>query len=152
MTMLSIAPDLSNLDVKVLATDIDADVLEIAKTGFYHPSEIENISAGYQKKYFSPSTNGTQKGYLIDQRIRGLISFRELNLLHDWPMNGLFDAIFCRNVVIYFDESTQLRLWPRFEKATAPGGWLFVGHSERLSEKLGTSFQNVGPTTYRLPN
>ncbi|HGG63572.1 MAG TPA: hypothetical protein ENK34_03265 [Rhodobacteraceae bacterium] len=152
MTMHSIAPDLSNLDVKVLATDIDADVLEIAKTGFYHPSEIENISAGYQKEYFSPSTNGTQKGYLIDQRIRGLISFRELNLLHDWPMNGLFDAIFCRNVVIYFDESTQLRLWPRFEKATAPGGWLFVGHSERLSEKLGTSFQNVGPTTYRLPN
>lgn len=152
MTMHSIAPDIVNLDVKVLATDIDADVLNVAAKGFYHSSEIENIDDNYRKEYFSPLTNGTQKGYLIDDRIRSLISFRELNLLHDWPMTGLFDAIFCRNVVIYFDEATQLRLWPRFEKATAPRGWLFVGHSERLSEKLDTRFQNVGPTTYRLPD
>ena len=152
MTMHSIAPDISKLDVKVLATDIDADVLEVAKTGFYHSSEIENIIKNYRNEYFSPSTSDTQNGYLIDNRIRSLITFRELNLLHDWPMNGLFDVIFCRNVVIYFDETTQLRLWPRFEKATAPKGWLFVGHSERLSEKLDTCFQNVGPTTYRLPN
>ncbi len=151
MTMFSIAPDMGNLDIKILATDIDANVILTAKTGFYPETDMESVSKNYLNKYFKYTKDETNEGYLVDREIRNLITFRELNLLRDWPMKRHFDVIFCRNVVIYFDEETQLALWTRFENVAAPGGWLFVGHSERLPERLNTRFQNVGPTTYRLP-
>lgn len=147
MTLLGIAPDAANLDIKILASDIDPNVIETAKQGFYDARALGDISESFQKSFTAPAKNGFE----ISESVRNLISFRELNLLGPWPMSGVFDAIFCRNVVIYFDEATQLSLWPRFEAVTSPEGWLFVGHSERLSEKLDTEFIAVGPTAYRRP-
>ena len=82
--------------------------------------------------------------------MRSLISFRELNLVGSWPMRGKFDVIFCRNVVIYFEEETQARLWSRFVPHLAPGGRLYIGHSERLSGPAATMFESEAITTYRL--
>jgi len=150
MTILDMTPDAQKLDIKILATDIDPNVIAIAKAGFYPRRDVESIDPDYQHRFFTAAQNGTSDGYRVNPQLQDLISFRELNLLHQWPMSGRFDAIFCRNVVIYFDEETQLSLWPRFENATAPEGWLFVGHSERLSEKIKTDFTTAGPTAYRL--
>jgi len=149
MTLLDAAPDAASLDIKILATDIDPYVIATAKQGFYDSRAVGGISSTLMEKFLSPAKNGPRDGYLISTEIQNLISFRELNLLRPWPISRSFDVIFCRNVVIYFDEKTQLSLWPRFESVTAPEGWLFVGHSERLSDKLETGFETVGPTTYR---
>ena len=79
-----------------------------------------------------------------------MVSFRELNLVADWPMRGQFDVIFCRNVVIYFDEPTRDRVWSRFTRVMPPGGTLYVGHSERLSGHAASRFESTGLTTYAL--
>lgn len=151
MTLLDLAPDAPDLDIKILATDIDPNVILTSKEGFYDERAITDIDISLRKKYLEPATNGQKTGFQITEDVRNLISFHELNLLSQWPISGMFDVIFCRNVVIYFDETTQLSLWPRFEAVTAPDGWLFVGHSERLSDQLDTEFITAGPTAYRRP-
>ncbi len=151
MTLLDFAPDAAELDIRILATDIDPNVIIVAKQGYYQERAVRDIPDEMVKTYMRPVQNGGQNGFLVADSLRQLVTFRELNLLAPWPMKAGFDAIFCRNVVIYFDEPTQLDLWPRFEAATKPGGWLFVGHSERLSEKLVTRFCTEGPTAYQLP-
>jgi chemotaxis protein methyltransferase CheR len=80
--------------------------------------------------------------------VRELVSFKPLNLIQPWPMKGPFDAIFCRNVVIYFDEPTQERVWQRFAPLVSPGGKLYVGHSERVGASV-TAFESAGLTAYR---
>ena len=82
--------------------------------------------------------------------MRRLVSFRELNLIGQWPMKGPFDVIFCRNVVIYFDDDTQAKVWNRYAGLLVPGGTLFVGHSERVLGPAQALFTNVGTTAYRL--
>ena len=81
--------------------------------------------------------------------LRQLVEFRELNLIGNWPMRGPFDAIMCRNVVIYFAEDTQARIWARFLPLLSPTGYLYIGHSERLSGPAAPSFETLGITTYR---
>ena len=78
------------------------------------------------------------------------MTFRELNLIGQWPMKGPFDVIFCRNVVIYFDEQTQAKIWSRFAPLLAPRGLLCIGHSERLTGPALPRFESVGITTYQL--
>lgn len=151
MTLLDIAPDAGDLDIKILATDIDPNVIMTAKKGFYDEKSVMDISDPLQRKFLKNVKHGEKSGFSISNTVRGLVSFRELNLLSKWPISGGFDAIFCRNVVIYFDEITQLSLWPRFEAVTARGGWLFVGHSERLPGELATEFITAGPTVYLRP-
>ena len=85
-----------------------------------------------------------------NQALRDLVSFRELNLIGDWPMRGKFDVIFCRNVVIYFDDATQEMVWSRFTPMMAPGATLYIGHSERVSGPATSQLQTAGLTTYRL--
>lgn len=151
MTLLDVATDAPDLDIKILASDIDPNVINTATQGFYNARAVSGISDPVQKKFLVPMKKGSEDGFQIAEPARNLVTFRELNLLRAWPISGLFDVIFCRNVVIYFDETTQLSLWPRFESVTTPDGWLFVGHSERLSDKLETQFLPVGPTAYRRP-
>ena len=79
-----------------------------------------------------------------------MVSFRRLNLLEDWPMQGPFAAIFCRNVVIYFDEPTQQKLWTKFTPLLAPGGALYIGHSERVTGPAAEKVVGDGVSTYRL--
>lgn len=152
MTLLDVAPDAPTLDIKILATDIDPNVICTARRGYYDETSIGDISVPFRSKYIEPIENGKKTGFQMTEVVRNMISFRELNLLSHWPVSGRFDVIFCRNVVIYFDEATQLSLWPRFESVTAENGWLFVGHSERLSDRLETNFVTAGPTAYHRPS
>jgi chemotaxis protein methyltransferase CheR len=86
----------------------------------------------------------------VGQELRDLVSFRELNLIGAWPMKGSFQAIFCRNVVIYFEDDTQKRIWSRFQSLLSPGGRLYIGHSERVSGPAAQAFESEGITIYRL--
>ncbi len=152
MTLLDVAPDAPTLDIRILATDIDPNVIFTARQGYYEEISVGEIGVSYQAKYMETVTNGRKTSFQMTESVRNMVSFRELNLLSHWPISGKFDVIFCRNVVIYFDEATQLSLWPRFESVTAPNGWLFVGHSERLSDQLETEFVTAGPTAYHRPS
>ena len=85
----------------------------------------------------------------IAPEAQAIVRFRPLNLLGDWPMAGRFEVIFCRNVMIYFDQPTKERLVSRFAERLAPGGYLYIGHSERVTGPAATLLQPVGPTIYR---
>lgn len=152
MTILDIAPNASTLDIKILATDIDPNVIVTAKQGYYDEGALRDIDETLQRKFLTIVQNGRKSGFQISDTVRNMVSFRELNLLSKWPISGMFDVIFCRNVVIYFDEETQTSLWPRFETVTTRGGWMFVGHSERITDQHETEFITAGPTAYLRPH
>lgn len=147
ITIAEAAPDFSKLDIQILASDIDPVMVEMGSKGIYREEIVENIPPAIRKKYLSPCDEGIR----VSADLRNLVQFRELNLHDPWPMRRPFDVIFCRNVVIYFDSEAQSRLWTRFEAQLASGGWLFVGHSERVGERVGSRLRPSGVTTYRLP-
>jgi chemotaxis protein methyltransferase CheR len=135
-------------DIKILATDIDSDVLARASAGVYELAKVEKIGRLRLQKNFQQGT-GSQAGFVrARDEIRGLISFRQLNLMGDWPMKGPFDVIFCRNVIIYFDQPTRERLVQRYASLLYPGGHLFLGHSESLSGHMA-QFEPCAKTVYR---
>lgn len=143
----------ANADIKILATDIDPKVISFAKQGCYDSQMIAGLPEDLRDKYFhqQPAAAGSNHSEIwqANQEIKDLITFRELNLLRPWPMKGKFDIIFCRNVVIYFDEKTQEALWQKFSDQMSPGAWLFLGHSERVSEAHLDTLPPAGMTTYR---
>lgn len=141
---------LSNWDVKVLATDIDSEVLAKAKAGIYEHQRISDIPEEYKSTYFKKGTGKNLNRVKADVKLQKLITFKQLNLLHEWPMKGPFDVIFCRNVIIYFDKATQQELFERYYELLAPGGLLFLGHSESLGN-FQKYFENVGRTIFRKP-
>ena len=146
MEVLKTIPDAAQKDILILATDIDHTVLEKAATGHYSEAEVEGVAQADRKAFF----DRTPDGYQIRDAVRKIVRFRMLNLNGpNWPMQGLFDAIFCRNVVIYFNDETQSKLWPRFRALLKPGGILMLGHSERLHPIEGSGFEAAGVTTYR---
>ena len=149
-THQSFAPVLNQWDVKILATDIDSNVLATAKEGVYTANRVEGISQEIQQKYFKKGTGANQTKVRVCDDVRSLITFKQLNLLHDWPVKGPFDVIFCRNVIIYFDKPTQQDLFARYYELLAPGGLLMLGHSENLGE-YQRYFENVGRTIFRKP-
>ncbi len=146
LTVLSVLPDVDRYDFKILATDIDPLVIAHARAGIYDDSAIETVSPQMRKKWFKPADNRGE--WRVDPALQRLIAFRELNLMTDWPFKGPFDVLFCRNVVIYFDEPTQARIWTRYRDMLADGGWLYIGHSERLSGEAKDNFRTAGITTY----
>lgn len=136
-------------DVKILATDLDSAVLKRGQEGIYtqNRERLHNMSEQRIRRWFKRGT-GVHEGQMqIVPELQHMVSFRRLNLIHAWPMRGLFDIIFCRNVIIYFDKSTQITLFDRFADILRTDGYLFVGHSENLF-KLTTRFQLVKQTTY----
>ena len=139
--------DLDKLDIRILATDIDPAMIACGTRAIYNAAALEAIPDKLRRKYVEAAPEGGR----IIAPLRSLVSFRELNLHHNWPMKGRFDIIFCRNVMIYFDPSAQAKLWTRFEAQLAPGGWLFAGHSERVPLGAGSRLVTAGVTTYRLP-
>jgi chemotaxis protein methyltransferase CheR len=150
MTALEAFPELAELDFKILATDIDPNVVTFAARGIYPERLVSGIPAPLLSKYFSMSTSEKEDPeYTISEHLKSLVTFKELNLLAEWPMKQKLDAIFCRNVVIYFDLKTQNKLWPRFHQQLTPDGYLFLGHSERIGVPDLAGFKNVGPTSYR---
>jgi chemotaxis protein methyltransferase CheR len=145
MTVLDLCPEARQLDVKILATDIDPRILDTAKTGRYSADECSAIPDSLRKMALADAGAGY---FHITDALRQLISFAELNLIAEWPMRGAFDVIFCRNVAIYFDSATQSRLWGRFAAQLTEGGHLMIGHSERLSGTATTMLRSVGVTAY----
>lgn len=137
----------SGWDIKILATDIDSDVLHKAETGIYPLERIENIPQAFLKKYFRRGCGRNEGKARVNGEIRDMISFRRLNLMNDWPMRHLFDFIFCRNVIIYFDKEIQRTLVNRFAEQLKDNGRLFLGHSESLYN-VSDRFSSLGQTIY----
>lgn len=137
-------PELKHWDVKILATDLDSNVLEQASGGVYSLSRFDAFPAVY-KQYVKKSSDADQ--VKIADNVRALIRFNQLNLLQAWPMKGAFDIIFCRNVVIYFDLETQRKLFNRYADKLVDKGHLFIGHSENL-HKISDRFLGLGRTIY----
>lgn len=138
----------SGWDARILATDIDSDVLAHARAGIYEAERANAIPASLRARGFLRGA-GRQAGRLrVRPEVQALVTFRELNLLGPWPMRRPFDLIFCRNVVIYFDKATQRRLFDRLADLLQPSGLLYLGHSETLY-RVSTRFEAVGRTIYR---
>jgi chemotaxis protein methyltransferase CheR len=134
-------------DIRILASDIDTDVLAAGKAAVYPVESIASVPMGLQATLFEPS--GAGRVAQVRDAVRRLVVFRRINLNADpWPIRTLFDCIFCRNVVIYFDKEHQSRLIGRLVSYLQPGGYLFLGHSESLLG-LRVGLQHVANTVYR---
>jgi chemotaxis protein methyltransferase CheR len=144
MTLAEHFPAASGWDLKILATDLDTNVLARAEAGVYPLTGLEAIPKR-QHHYLQSRA----EEFSISSQIKKLIFFKQLNLLEPWPMQGPFDAIFCRNVLIYFDQSTKQKIVAGFRKLLADDGVLFIGHSESLTN-ISREFETVAQTTYRL--
>jgi chemotaxis protein methyltransferase CheR len=149
LTVLSMMPNAADFDFRILATDIDPKILALARAGAYDEAALETVSPAMRKQWFQEAEIQGRRKFLIDDRVKRLITFNELNLMAQWPFKGTFDVIFCRNVVIYFDEPTQVKIWSRFADLLPVGGHLYIGHSERVSGEAKHVLDNTGITTYR---
>lgn len=148
MTLREAIPNIDDWDVKILATDLDANVVAHGSRGVYSEERISGLSDARIKKWFKHGS-GENKGYVrVSDKLRNMITFKRLNLLHEWPMKGAFDFMFCRNVVIYFDKDTQRELFDRYANILVPEAHLFVGHSETLY-KVCDRFKLLGHTIYQ---
>lgn len=136
--------------VSIVATDLDTNVLAKAEAGVYPLERIEKLSSDLVKRFFLRGT-GAQAGFVrVRPELRAMITFRQVNLLsNDWHVRGPLDAIFCRNVMIYFDKVTQLKILERFAPLLQPDGLLFAGHSESF-HNAGHVFSLRGKTVYEL--
>jgi chemotaxis protein methyltransferase CheR len=142
LVLLSALPEAADLDVRILASDIDPIMVGQGREGLYSEESVEAIPAEMRRHLVREGAS-----WRMGEAVRRMTAFRELNLMDAWPMKGRFQVIFCRNVAIYFDDPTQQRLWERFAEVLEPGGRLYIGHSERVSS---SKFENDGLTAYRL--
>ena len=147
MTLLDVFPDAARYDLRILATDIDPNILARAKAGVYREEVVSPVPAGLRERWLTRESRDGEKISRVNDEVRALIAFKELNLIGNWPMQGRFDAVFCRNVVIYFEEATQTFLWDRFKTVLAPEGRLYIGHSERVDVE---GYVSDGLTIYKL--
>lgn len=144
LSLLNAYPDLKRWDFKILATDIDTSVIAKAAAGLYPEGELNGLSPE-RARLFEQAGEGRIR---IPQAVMQPVSFKPLNLMAPWPMKGPFDAIFCRNVAIYFDKATQGEVFGRLGQILAPGGFLYIGHSENLGTG-SAGFRLVGKTIYQ---
>ncbi|RKZ89490.1 MAG: chemotaxis protein CheR [Gammaproteobacteria bacterium] len=148
MILKEFLPDFEQWDVKILATDLDANVVAQGQSGIYRADRIEGLPEERIKRWFKRGRGDKADMVKVSPELQQMISFKRLNLLHQWPMKGQFDFMFCRNVVIYFDKDTQRVLFERYADILAPDAHLFIGHSETLY-KVSTRFDSLGHTIYR---
>jgi chemotaxis protein methyltransferase CheR len=148
MTVAETIPDWQRWDIRILATDLDTNVLRTAEAGAYAPDRIRQLAPGQLERHFERQGSGEAARYVIKPELHRLVSFRQLNLTHALPMKGPLDAIFCRNVIIYFDKETQRELFRRMAPLQRPGDLLFLGHSEGLF-KVSGAWTLIGRTIYR---
>jgi chemotaxis protein methyltransferase CheR len=136
--------------VHVIATDIDTNVLATAAEGVYGMDRVEKLAPERLRRFFLRG-KGSQEGMArVRPELRQLVSFKQLNLLEDsWPLSGQFDAIFCRNVMIYFDKATQRKILSRFVPLMKPHALLFAGHSENFLY-VSDALRLRGKTVYQL--
>jgi chemotaxis protein methyltransferase CheR len=139
--------DVDRHDVKILATDIDTEVIGKGARGEYPVSSIDEVPKTYREFFQPVGGDRESENVMVGRDIHSLVTFRRLNLMEPWPFSGHFDAIFCRNVMIYFDGPTKTALVERFTQKLKPSGFLYIGHSESLSSHPG--LQLMGRTIYR---
>lgn len=145
MVLKEIVPN--DWDVKILATDLDSQVLATAQLGIYEDEKITGVSVERKHRWFKKG-KGVQTGWVqVIPNIQTLISFKLLNLMNNWPMRGPFDIIFCRNVAIYFNKASQKILFERFANIIDDQGYLLIGHSENLFQ-LSSRFRLLRQTVY----
>jgi len=142
----SLLPVLASVDIGILATDISAQVLEEARRGVYPETKLRELPPHYRKAYFE---SAGPEAWAVKPEIRNMILFKRLNLMREsFPFQGLFDVVFCRNVMIYFDAASRARLVKALHAVTKPGGYLFIGHSESL-QRDESPFEYLRPAIYR---
>jgi len=142
LALLAAMPDAGAHDVLILASDLDPGMVAAGKAGLYPAARLADIPKALRGQHVED--HGAH--FRIGEAARALVRFRRLNLLKDWPMRGPFDAIFCRNVMIYFDQPTQDAIWARFAALLPPGAPLYIGHSERIASR---DFALAAQTVYR---
>jgi chemotaxis protein methyltransferase CheR len=148
MTVADAIPDWERWDIKILATDLDTEVLAQCTAATYKEERVEAMPRARVEKYFTREGTGAALRYRVKPALARMITFRQLNLMHRLPMKGPLDVIFCRNVIIYFDKDTQRDLFKRFAPLQRPGDLMFLGHSESLF-KVSESWSLIGKTIYR---
>jgi len=146
LTILSMMPEAPEHDVRILATDIDTQMLAEGREGVYSASVMAPVPGDQRARWFEREGDR----WRVSEPLRRLVTFNELNLMGQWPMKRQFNAIFCRNVVIYFEEATQARVFSRFIPLMAPDSRLYIGHSERITGEAVGRLDTDGVTTYRL--
>jgi chemotaxis protein methyltransferase CheR len=135
-------------DIRILATDLSTKILTEATDGIYNERDIEKIPEKYIRSYFEQITIDNKVHFQIKSNCRSLVTFQRLNLTNTpFPMKGPFDFIFCRNVMIYFDNSMRKRLLEEYHRLLKPGGFLLVGHAESLTGML-SGLKSVKPSIY----
>jgi chemotaxis protein methyltransferase CheR len=142
--------DAADCDIRILATDLSTRVLATAREAVYPKARLAEMEHGLIARHFSPVDIDDEPHYRVAESVRRLVHFARLNLIESWPMQGPFSIIMCRNVMIYFDKSTQQSLVRRFWQILEPGGILFIGHSESLTG-VDHKFRYVQPTVYEKP-
>ena len=135
-----------NWDTRVLATDISQNALKAAASGIYDEESLSAIPSAWKQKYFKRTNEAGV--YQVADVLKNNVIFRTFNLMDPIRFKLKFDVIFCRNVMIYFDQQTKDALVQRFFNATVPGGYLFIGHSESLN-KATTPYKYLMPSAYR---
>lgn len=146
MTLYDTIPNLDNLDVKILATDINTDALETARLGLYDLIHSKKISK--HRENFDVILSNNVKKIKMHDNLKKIIAFKKLNLLEPWPIKNPFDIIFCRNVTIYLKPEVTTHLFLKFDKLLKVGGFLVLGHSENLSLFQGR-YVCLGKTIYQ---
>lgn len=149
LIILQMMPDVLDHDFKILASDIDPNMVAEGRAGLYSDVAVEDVPAELKNRWLQKVRDGGELKWQVPEEARELVAFRELNLFARWPMKRPFDVIFCRNVAIYFDKDKQAELWARFANTLLPGGHLYIGHSERIAGPATDIFVNDGITTWR---
>jgi chemotaxis protein methyltransferase CheR len=150
LSILEALPNPMGWDIKLLGTDISTRALETAQRGIYKADKLSTVPSELRTRYFQRGTNEWAGYHRVKPEVQRLIEFRHANLLHGAPIPGQFDVIFCRNVMIYFDNTTQARAIDIFRDRLLPGGHLFIGHSESLA-RVKHCLQYVRPAMYCKP-
>ncbi len=148
ITLKENIPDIDSWDCLILATDISSRMLAKARQAVYGLESVRNLPQPMVHKYFIKKYNGSNRIFKVKDNVRNMVRLAWLNLICPWPMQGPFNVIMCRNVMIYFDKLTQQKLIQRFWNLLAPGGYLLVGHSEGLSA-ISHQFRYIRPATYK---
>lgn len=148
MTIRESVRDLAAWDIRILATDIDSEALHRAQQGVYDEDHMQGISQHRRARFFQAVGGKGGEQWQVASELRGMITFKQLNLMNALPMHGPLDVIVCRNVIIYFEKDTQRDLFARISVLQRPGDLLFLGHSETLF-KVSDDYALIGKTVYR---
>ncbi|MCF6282938.1 MAG: protein-glutamate O-methyltransferase [Candidatus Polarisedimenticolaceae bacterium] len=148
MTLHDAMSSLAGWDYRIMATDIDSNVLTTASNGIYQMERVNGVDKKLLRRWFQQGKGSNTDKVRAKKELREIISFKQINLMSDWKLRQPRDVIFCRNVIIYFDKETKIRLVDRYAENLKTGGYLFIGHSESLFN-ITNRFELIGNTIYR---